>query len=201
MLDDRRISTEVALRKVLNDMNIMADTELFKFYMQKICSATFYIRAYIREEIIRYLALSDIRLDLFGGGWDKLGDLGNITYHGQVPYNESLKLCLDSKISLNVMPLFRNGLHDRIPTAMLCGSAVMTDSSAYIEEIFDTKDNKEILLYDAACPWLIADKLTEALSHEDELYEISLRGMKKATEKLSWDERAKEIIDIIDKSL
>ena len=198
MLDDRSISTEYALKKVLKDMNIEVVDEKFKYYMFMITPASFYLRAYIREEIIRYLVESGIKIDLFGVGWDKLGDLGNITYHGEVPYLESAKLCTQAKISLNIMPLFRNGIHDRIPTAMLAGSAVMTDTSGYIEETFNTTDNKELLIFDAAYPELLSGQLTQALSDTDSLYAVANRGMNKAMEKLSWDKRADKIIKLIE---
>lgn len=96
------------------------------------------------------------------------------------------------------MPLFRNGIHDRIPTAMLAGSAVMTDTSGYIEETFNTTDNKELLIFDAAYPELLAGQLTWALSDTDSLYAVANRGMNKAMEKLSWDKRADEIIKLIE---
>ncbi len=198
MLEDRMINTENALKLVLKNNSVDTDIEEFKDYMFMISPATYYLRAYIREEIIRYLAESDVKIDLFGIGWDKIGSLGNISTHESVTYPESVRLCTETKISLNVMPLFRNGLHDRIPSAMLGGSAVMTDSSRYIEQIFNTDNKRELIIFDASHPELVAEQMINALNDTDNLFDIACRGMSKAKEMLSWEKRTNSLISIIE---
>lgn len=40
----------------------------------------------------------------------------------------------DARIALNVMPWFKDGAHDRVFTAMLQGTAALTDDSRYLRE-------------------------------------------------------------------
>lgn len=51
----------------------------------------------------------------------------------------------DVKISLNIMPWFKDGFQERIAAAMLSGTVSVTDESIYIRENFT--DGKEQVLY------------------------------------------------------
>ena len=57
-----------------------------------------------------------------------------------------------SKISLNVMPWFKNGIHDRIFNSCLNGAVSLSDSSIYIDELFTDRQN--IILYDLNMFWV-----------------------------------------------
>ncbi len=193
------MNTKDALQAVLQRNNIDPKEDEFKQYMFFAARATHYVRNYIREEIIRYIAESGIKMDLFGNGWEELGELGNIRVHNPVSYKESVRLCTESKISFNVMPLFKNGLHDRVPTAMLGGSAVITDTSKYMDDIFDiSSEDKDLIRYDPAHPEYIGDMIKSALGDVKSLYGIVRRGYMKADKSLSWSSRAKELIALME---
>lgn len=51
----------------------------------------------------------------------------------------------DARISLNVMPWFKDGTHDRVFTAMLQHTLSLTDDSGYLRENFT--DKKELVFY------------------------------------------------------
>ena len=48
----------------------------------------------------------------------------------------------DARIALNVMPWFKDGAHDRVFTAMLQGTAALTDDSRYLRE--ECRDGENI---------------------------------------------------------
>ena len=202
MVDNRNVKNEEALKYALRKNNIVLKDEEFRDYAHKTAKTNPFVRGYIRKEMICYAAESGVRFDLFGEGWDDLKGMDNLTIHGSVSYAESVELCSESKISFNVMPLFKDGLHDRIPTAMLMGSAVLTDTSTYINEIFNTDGSeKELLLYDISCPETIGEIIKEALDDPDKLYEVAERGRIKAEKKLTWEQRVEELIRIIEGSI
>ena len=198
MCDNRSLNNEEAFRYALQKNNIAFDDELFVKYSQLTAKTNPFVRSYIRLEVIQYLASSGIKLHLFGDGWDNLEDSGNIVIHNSIPYAESVKCTADSKISLNIMPLFKDGLHDRIPTALLNGSAVVTAGSVYINEIFRSNNpDKELYIYDIAHPESVADVLMNALEDIDSLYDVAQRGRQKAEKSLTWDSRIDELIGIL----
>ena len=75
----------------------------------------------------------------------------------------------------------------------------MTDTSNYIEEIFDTsEEKKELFLYDVTHPESIPDNIAEALGDSDLLYGVADRGFVKADDMLSWKKRADEVIRLME---
>lgn len=198
MLDNRKVNAKIALETVLKDNGISYTDDEFRKYMYETSRVIPFLGAYIREEIIRYLADAGLHIDLFGQGWERLGNLGGISIHNAVPYEESILLCRDTRISLNVMPLFKNGLHDRIPTSMLAGAAVMTDTSGYIEEVFDhSSGHQDLIIYDVSHPEQLPYLIEDSLNDVEKLFKIAEQGRIKAEKILTWDARTDELMEII----
>ena len=57
-----------------------------------------------------------------------------------------LEALADSRLSLNVMPWFKDGAHDRIFNSMCNGAVCITDHSKYLDEILTPDEN--IIFYD-----------------------------------------------------
>ncbi len=202
MLDNRNVSNEDALEAVLRANSIEADASSFALYLNKIDRSNHYVNAYVREEVVRYVIDSGVNLHLFGDGWDKLevDDWKNTVVHKGVPYTETADIYADSKIVLNTMPWFKRGLHDRIPTAMLNGAVALTDTTEYIEEFFDTGNNKELLTYDISVPGTVTKELAFALDDNDYLQEIADRGRLKAEKSFTWESRVEQMIHIFEEN-
>ncbi len=199
MIDDRTCTNEMALRRAMQNNNIETGRDELRKYAYLTRKTNPFMRTYVREEIMRYLAQSGLEIDVFGSGWESIEDRGKLRIHNPVSYEESVSLCSESKICLNIMPLFRDGMHDRIPTAMLSGAAVMTDSSGYIEQEFVTNGiGKELYIYDASHPEMLAQQLSDVLKNEDDLYAVACRGLNKAEHTLTWDKRVDELIGIME---
>lgn len=200
MIDDRNCTNETALRYALQNYGIDAGRDEMRKYAFITRKTNPFVRAYIREEVIRYLAQNGLEIDVFGSGWEVLKNRGGLTLHGAITYEQSVELCKAARICFNVMPLFKDGLHDRIPTAMLGGAVVMTDSSGFVDEYFVTEGiNKELLKYDINHPELVAEQISDVLLDSEELYSISQRGFQKAQQGLTWDDRVDELIELMER--
>lgn len=102
------------------------------------------MRSYFRGEIIKCLAEHKIPVHVFGANWEKL-DCSSHDYiikNGrEVDSVTCAEAIADARISLNVMPWFKDGTHDRVFTAMLQHTLSLTDDSGYLRENFTDKKN------------------------------------------------------------
>ncbi|WP_026503710.1 glycosyltransferase family protein [Butyrivibrio sp. NC3005] len=202
MLEDRTLSNSEVQSLVLEKYGMKKEDvneSMRRQIDQLTTTANIYVRGYYREEIVRYLIAGNISIDIFGSGWDKLdiSDFGKVRIHNPVTYFETADICRKSQMTLNVMPRFMDGMHDRIPTSMLSGSVCVTDKSKYLEEIVRTKNSENrFLLYDISKP----DSVIRVLSNvsDDELYKTSINAREYAIKNMTWEYYADKIIDIME---
>ena len=143
MTDDPEMTIEEALLQCLDFQNIDVKDYEFAQILSEFREVDRYVRSYFRDKVIRVLVENGIVVDVFGDGWDKFVTTHTecLKIHPAVGYEESLELVGDSKISLNVMPWFKDGSHDRIFSAMMCGTVCLTDSSKYLSEQLQEQKN------------------------------------------------------------
>ncbi len=205
LLEHRELSYEAALEEVLEAVyEREMSTEEMREYVSLTTPVIPYIRACVREEVIRKLMISDIRLHLFGNGWDRYQkelSNGNTVLEGTAGFEELSGIYRNSKMVLNVMPWFRNGSHDRIPMGMFAGAAVVTDHSGYLDEIAekDANDNS-IVFYDIAHPGELEGILKDRLHEAEELYETAFTGRKFAEKRMHVDAIIDELIRIMERN-
>ena len=101
------------------------------------------IRFYFRAEVIARLADSGIKVHTFGAGWDMLEcrHPENIITAGNVSSQECLDMISRSKISVNVMPWFKQGAHDRVFNSMLNGCRLCYGYKRISEDNFIDGEN------------------------------------------------------------
>ena len=106
------------------------------------------VRFHYRELAIRALVDSGLKVNTYGEGYNYIvcEHPENIIQHGSANSQQCLDNISQAKISLNVMPWFKKGAHDRVFNSCLNGAVCLTDSSSYLDEIFT--DGKDILFYD-----------------------------------------------------
>lgn len=150
------------------------------------------VRAYFRERILQELVDADLTVHVFGADWERMPckKPRNLILHGgQVDSAACVQAVREAKLSLNVMPWFKDGAHDRVFTAMLQGTAVLTDDSRYLREKFT--DGKELVFYAlssvAPLPGLVYDLLRD----EERLGRIAMEGYRAAGKRHTWGERAR----------
>ena len=155
-----------------------------------------------------------LHITIVGSGWEGLmEELKHPERVTLLPYADSqeiLRLLTQSKFSLNILPSFHEGAHDRIFNSMLCGAVCVTDSNAYLDAIL--KQNHNAILYqtlsveDRPNPG-IADRskkdvsamaerlyaiLREPKGHRNEIETIRRNALKTGKEH-TWCDRAKMV--------
>ncbi|MDC7293602.1 hypothetical protein NXH67_08745 [Butyrivibrio sp. DSM 10294] len=200
MLDNRTLSLEEGLTAILPDFGIDPSDEkaYFGFANALFPITNNYLRSYTREEAVRFLAQSKGTIHLFGTGWDTLDDLENVVLHGSCTYLETAAIYKKSKIVFNVMPYFKNGAHDRIPTSMLAGAAVLTDDSKYYRDVCEKAGHEIMRFWNLSAPEALPYIVDDMLSDPDKLYEIAQRGLHLARGNMTWNRTAEKLVGILE---
>lgn len=164
------------------------EADVLDFIMSQIgVWSEYYLRGYYREKVIRLLVDAGLHVTIAGNGWDNIFPEcpPNLTLLGEVDMLKTADLTANAKILLNVMPWFKDGLHDRIPTAMHNGAVCVTDSSSYIDEHF--QDDENIVLYQLTELEKVSDKCKYLLEHPEKAREIAREGQRKAELEYNWE--------------
>lgn len=172
---------------------ILPDEELRRFisscvYIERIVSSHY------REQIVESIARAGISLELYGDGWGKCEwiSLSNVHYGGRVSPEEILDKMEESRIVLNTLPWFRDGSHERVFNAMLCGAAAVSETSRYLEE---TLPPDAWVSFDLSLESLSAlpGRIAGLLSDEGRLQAIASAGQELAEACHTWKDRAREL--------
>lgn len=195
-------AAENALRREFPDIT---DNQLVDC-MPNMMYADLAVRFHYRELAIRALADSGLKIHTYGAGYNYIecDHHENIVEHGGVDSKVCLDMISQAKISLNVMPWFKKGAHDRVFNTMLNGGVALTDTSLFYENTF--VDGEDVLFYsleslrdyeksgyDVHIAAGIADKVRCALADVNYLQRIADNGYACCKGKHSWIERAVEI--------
>lgn len=155
------------------------------------------LRSYAREHVIRTLANHDIKIHIYGEGWEYLDcKQENLVIHERIPFDQTIPLTADAKIVLNIMPWFKAGVHDRVFTAMLNRCVCLTDSSEYMDRFLT--DGKNVLLFSLTNLDALAEKIREYLAQPEKLKAIAAQGFQDANHKQTWFCRAEQLVSIIE---
>ena len=157
-------------------------------------------RAVYKKEMMKKLSESGIPVDIYGNNWENPDYIyhENIHIHDGVSSKEINQITGNAKISLNSMPWFKDGAHDRIFTAMLSGAVSVTDPSRYLIERFENA--RDIIFYDLTNMDVMVDNIKFLLEHPEMAAEIADNGRKKAEQNDTWDCRMRELLGIINKN-
>ena len=153
------------------------------------------MRSYFRGEIIKCLAEHKIPVHVFGANWEKL-DCSSHDYiikNGrEVDSVTCAEAIADARISLNAMPWFKDGTHDRVFTAMLQHTLSLTDDSRYLRENFT--DKKELVFYSLEKREELPELVKKLLEKPEKCMEIAERGYESAVQEHTWKQRAEAIL-------
>ncbi len=164
-----------------------------KSCMKNMIFIDLYVRFYFRGLIIKTLVDNGIKVHVLGAGWDKLDCIHkeNLVNGGSVDSFTCIRQMGNAKISLNIMPWLKDGAHDRIFNTMLSKSVSLSDSSAYIDELF--LDRKEIMLYSLERISELPQHVLYLLEYPKLAEEIAEAGYRKAGKYHTWEHRAYEL--------
>ncbi len=200
LLADRSLGIEKSLKIVLDDFGLKDEPSIP--FMQVAVSTRIvnrWIKAYIREEVIRYLLLSKEQIHIWGTGWERLTDVseGSMVLHPPVAYDQLPDIYRKTQICINNMPWFKRGMHDRIPMAMLAGATVLTDGSEYLERVMSAEGDV-VCLYDIDQLSKLPQLVTDLVNDPQKCFEIAQKGRCLASEKYTWDSVAGLFLKILE---
>lgn len=155
-----------------------------------------YVRNVYRGKIVTALADSGIKVFCTGKDWDKAPckHPENLIHTGESVISlQCLQALSQAKVSINMMPWFKAGAHDRVFSSMLQGCALLSDSSEYLDTVITPGVDYE------AFPLLSADEtaaraasLAQALlTDQERAYEIACAGHRTAESGHLWSHRAR----------
>ena len=189
---------EILIQELRSGGIELSEAQLLELFVV-LAFADTYIRAKQREKLILYLAKSGLEVHVYGNGWEKdeLAQYENIKRHGAVSYTEALDIMTNTKIVINKMPLFLDGSHERVFTAMLNGAVCCTDESGYWKQEFI--DGESICFYDFQDLDNLENIIKELLLNLDKAGKIAQNGYDIAIHKHQWKNRAEQILEICNK--
>lgn len=157
-----------------------------------------YATSFYREQSVRLLVEAGIQVAVFGGGWDRCewADNPNLLYGGKVLAPQVLELMNHSRIVLNTMTWYKNGIHDRIINGMLAKAAVVTDVSDYLEEELTKAEKPFLEPFYLTRMEELPDKVQRLLENETEAEELARWGYAYAKGTHTWMERARYLLDV-----
>ena len=155
-----------------------------------------YIKPWRRQQMVRCLAESGIKVDIFGGGWDQVSFADSLVQHGSVSYSEMLDVISKTKVLVQDEALFNDGAHDRVFTAMLNGAVVVSEYSTYLEELFENQ--KDIFMFDWQNTKNQLGVIPQLLNDEQLRLSIAMSAYAKVAGKHTWKNRADRIIETVE---
>jgi len=155
-----------------------------------------YIYSVNRLKVVKALADEGITIDIYGKGWAQspLASYPNVHIHEMVNYWETQELMRKSKIVLNFQALLRDGTHERVFAGMAARSVVVTNETPYLKELF--KEGEELIFYNFNDLGAMVKAVRTILQNDEKRGTISEAAWKAVKGVHTFDERAKEIVDI-----
>lgn len=191
-----RLLEDVAKRHICREIPEATHDEI-KETLSNMTFLDMYIRFYFRQEAVRLLADAGFPVHVFGIGWDEvpIEKKENLIIGGSLNSLECLEKIADGKISLNVMPWFKEGTHDRIFNSMLNGAVCLTDSSLYLDRYL--RDGENAALFKLEELNRLPQIAEELLKDGNRLQSIADRGYDMAKEAHTWEHRALKLIEFL----
>ena len=181
---------EVLRSRGMYDMAFLKSMERYFWPVLK------YIKPWRRQRMVKCLAESGIKVDIFGGGWEKVPFADSLVQHGSVSYSEMLDVISRTKVLVQDEALFNDGAHDRVFTAMLNGAVVVSEYSTYLEELFENE--KDIFMFDWQNTKAQFGVIPQLLDDEQYRSNIATSAYGKVAGKHTWKNRAERIIETVD---
>lgn len=190
-------TTESAIENYLLSIGkSYTDTEL-NHWITQLRFIDSYATSFYREQAVQLLVENGIKVAVFGGGWDRCdwADNPNLIYGGKVLAPQVLELMNHSKIVLNTMTWYKNGIHDRIINGMLAKSLVVTDTSEYLKEELQ-KEAKDIMqTFTLPQIHTLPEIVGDLLAQPHKMQEIAENGYVYARKHHTWKQRVEYILN------
>ena len=183
---------EIMTKHILREIPTATDKDTHTAISNMIFIDT-YIRCYYRGKIVRTLLDNGIKVHCVGNGWERLQCKSpqNLTYTTDLLSEDCLKYISQSKISLNIMPWFKDGAHDRVFNSMLNGAICVTDHSIYLDEVI--KPGKHAIFYNLNHIEMLPMIIKHNLDNIPRLEKMQKEAFEYAMANHTWAARAKSL--------
>lgn len=174
--------------------------------LQENFMADVYIQAAIRQEIVVQLIRNHVPVKLYGHNWDTFltkaevlmkEDLTFIKEHvedcGEVTYGELPAIYNNARLSINQLPWFKAGIHDRTPLALMNGCVSITDGSTYMRREIPMDSGVEYYSLDELEN--VGEKIKSLVADVGSMKEKVARGVQYAEDMWSWKHWAVEFVE------
>lgn len=194
LIADPEDTIENVIEQQLRQADIILPDEELRGFISSCVYIERVVSSYYRERIVGSVARAGISLELYGDGWSECDWIGlpNVHYGGRVSPEKILLMMEDSKIVLNTLPWFKDGSHERVFNAMLCGAAAVSETSQYLEEVLPS-DTWISFDLSAGSLSMLPQTILELLSDESRLQKTASAGFELAASAHTWKDRALEL--------
>ncbi|MDO5154446.1 MAG: hypothetical protein Q4D51_00630 [Eubacteriales bacterium] len=192
--ENPQIGVRTALKQVLMQMGEELNTDLILELSRVIFYLDGYVRYQCRTKILYTLLEAGFHIHILGNGYDEIKKQypNQITHYGAVEIDEVTEMMSRSKIVMNPFPpIFEQGFHERIFSAMLCKSICFTPESDFLRQQLGERveyidlNNMEQMVLDIQSVLDNYDKQQERL---EDNYQYAFVNH-------TWEKRGEEIID------
>ena len=192
MLADSTLTIEDAVETLArNEIYDYINSDL-PLHTQSFYLADAYVRCINRKNLVLELDKCNHNFHIFGALWEEL-DLKHATLHREIPFNLTFTVFSKSKISVNIMPNFKAGSHDRVFSGQLNGAVSLTDPTTLL--LSEYQHDQNILFYDLNHMDEISSMVDSHLDKPDELKKIAQGGFNIANANHTWANIAKLILN------
>lgn len=176
-------------KHILQEIPDITDKDLAKC-MGNMIFIDLYVRFYMRGKAVQQLVDNGFRVDVYGSGLDRIKykHPENLIMHGSADSRLCLKKLSEARISLNVMPWFKDGAHDRVFNAAMNGACSLTDGSIYLQEVFG--ENNGVVFYSLSDMNKLPELAENMLSNYDKMQETADTAYKITAQSHTWASRA-----------
>jgi hypothetical protein len=145
-------------------------------------------------KVVQALAANGIPVEIWGDHWEEAAapypEL--IKLHERTSSIECERLTADAKISLNILPFFKDGSHERIYLAMLNKTLCVSDKSHYLLEKFE--HGRDIVFFNLDQLDVLCDDIKFLLNHPDSAGQIIQNAYEKVAHS-QWSDRLQTILN------
>lgn len=200
MRKNSALTAEGALQEVLKLRGMILSDDEFLDLLYDLRRVIYCVMHYYRNRVLRCILQSGIKLDVFGDSWMNcpLISYPNLICHPNVTVEESLDIWKKSKLSLNIMSWHKGGFTERMANIMLAGAVLVTDDTTYLMGKYTDED---LLTFSLEEREKLPDKIKYLFDHEEYRKIIAQNGKQKTLLQHTWDKRAEQFLDILDKRI
>lgn len=176
---------EVCVEQMNREMGELAPEQV-TLAMSSLLFLDMAVRFWFRGEVVKGLLEQGIPVRIYGGGWEHLKTTGTdfLQCAGIRTSQECCDLFMDTRLSLNVMPWFKRGSHDRIYNSMRNGAVCVTDTSRFLTQ--ELTDGENVVFYELTELELLPDRIKTLLRNEERLQKIADAGRSFADREHNW---------------